>query len=335
MKSLKLLACALVLSSCGRTPAKLGIDQALASYASTKDGIRLADGRLLNFVCMGRGLPTVILTAGLGDFSGWAWSSVQPAIARTTKVCAWDRPGFGMSDGSAVPQNASTTTGDLEAALATGKIPGPYVMVSHSLGSYESLLFADRHPEQVAGMVLIEPSSPGDVGTDDEANPVIKKLRNCAAQIRSGKLGPGSDDPDRCVSYPLVFPPVLSSAFKNKALANPLQYESQASFGANIARSSRLAVNANRNYGAMPLVVLSAVWKQPWLLTLVPQALRKRIVASHARNGRGHQALAALSTRGVHQRIPDTNHYLQKTQPKVVVDAVATVVAEARSTHPR
>ena len=114
-------------------------------YASAEDAVTLPDGRQLAFVCMGEGSPTVILTGG-GGSNSFSWIAVQPAMAKTTRVCAWDRPGWGLSDGSAAPQNAATATADLEAALATGKIPGPYVLVGHSLGSYESLLFADRHP---------------------------------------------------------------------------------------------------------------------------------------------------------------------------------------------
>jgi pimeloyl-ACP methyl ester carboxylesterase len=94
------------------------VDEALAPYASVADSVKLRDGRELHFVCMGKGSPTVILTAGMGDFAGIAWSAVQPAMARITRVCAWDRPGFGLSDGDPVKQTVSTTTADLEAALA-------------------------------------------------------------------------------------------------------------------------------------------------------------------------------------------------------------------------
>ena len=133
------------------------VDETLAPYASTADSVTLADGRKIHFVCMGRGSPTVILTAGLGDWSS-SWSTVQASIAKTTRACAGDRPGFGLSDAGSQPQNSATTTADLEAALAQGSILGPYVLVGHSLGSLESLLYADRHPNLVVGMVLVDPT---------------------------------------------------------------------------------------------------------------------------------------------------------------------------------
>ena len=111
-------------ASAQQAPLAPPVAEQLAPYASTADSVKLPDGRELHFVCMGHGAPTVILTAGLGDPAMTAWSTIQPDMARMTRVCAWDRPGFGLSDGTAAPVTVATTTADLEAALATGKIPG-------------------------------------------------------------------------------------------------------------------------------------------------------------------------------------------------------------------
>ena len=334
------LASVMLLTGCWRSG--VPVDNAMEPYASDRGAVRLPDGRLLNIVCMGRGSPTVILTAGLGDFTGWAWSAVQAGMAKSTRVCAWDRPGFGLSDGSPAPQTVATTVADLEAALAIGEIDGPYVMVGHSLGAYETLLFTDRHRDEVAGMVLIDPSfpgqfsaeqaepqSPGRSDTDTEADPTAH-LRKCAANIRSGELDHDTPDPDKCLAFPLVIPPVMSEALREKTLGNPLQYETQASFNSSGPESSRLVVDPNRDYGAMPLTVLSALW-EPRIPRVILKVLSPELAPDHERIDRGHQALAALSTNGVHQRVPDTGHYIQKDQPRVVIDAVEKVVREVRT----
>ncbi|WP_404714319.1 alpha/beta fold hydrolase [Sphingomonas sp. MMS24-J13] len=92
---------------------------------------------------MGKGSPTVILTAGGNSWSG-EWSRVQPAVARITRVCSWDRPGFGLSDGTIAKPTVATTTSDLERGLAAIGLSRPFIMVGQSLGAYETLLFADR-----------------------------------------------------------------------------------------------------------------------------------------------------------------------------------------------
>jgi pimeloyl-ACP methyl ester carboxylesterase len=213
-------------------------------------------------------------------------------------------------------------------------------MVGHSLGAYESLMFTDRHRDEVAGMVLIDPTFPGQfsaklaepqsAGRSDTEADRTAHLRRCAANIRSGELDHDTSDPDKCLAFPLVIPPVMSEALKEKTLGNPLQYETQASFNSSGPESSRLLVDPSRDYGAMPLTVLSALW-EPRIPRFILKVLSPELAPEHERIDRGHQALAALAMNGVHQTVPDTGHYVQKDQPQVVIDAVAAVVAEARA----
>jgi pimeloyl-ACP methyl ester carboxylesterase len=316
------------------------VDESLIRYASTKDNVRLADGRELHFVCMGQGSPTVILTAGLGDDAS-AWGTVQPAMAKMTRVCAWDRPGFALSDGSAQEQTVRTTAADLEAALAaSGTIKGPYVLVSHSLGSYETLLFADHNPGAVAGMLLIDPSFPDQTAVAQKLLPgsmaadtkrrtdAIALLRKCAAALRSRTIRPGGADPDHCFAYPPFFPPALRAALDAK-ITNPVQYETLASFMANADGAGSLVVNADRNYGDKPMIVLTATKVNSFPgITDVQKAEQAAFAVEW---NRAHDALAALSSRGVNARVPGAGHYIHRDKPQVVLDALAAVIAEARA----
>jgi pimeloyl-ACP methyl ester carboxylesterase len=135
------------------------IDPQLRPYSQPDLLVDVGKGRHIHLFCKGSGGPTVILTAGLGNWSE-VWRKVQPSIALKTKVCAWDRAGYGYSSPSSEPQDVLHTTADLERALKAARIPGPYVLVGHSLGGYESLVFADHHPKEVVGMVLVDPSIP-------------------------------------------------------------------------------------------------------------------------------------------------------------------------------
>jgi pimeloyl-ACP methyl ester carboxylesterase len=319
------------------------VDQALLPYAGSADSVKLPDGRMLHFVCMGKGSPTVILTPGLGNAAFEAWSNIQSDMARITRVCSWDRPGWGLSDGSAAPVNVETTTADLEAALVSGSIPGPYLMVGHSAGSYESLLFTDRHPDKVVGMVLVDPSvpdqdalareaMPSQATTSDPAkSPLVLILSKCAEEIRKGLAKAGGPDPDHCFDYPSSWPAALRQALAAK-VSNPLQYETMVSFLTSAAANSRTVVNSARNYRAMPLVLLSAtVQHDPPGLSDAQKAETARFNAVF---GQKHDELAALSSRGVNARVPGANHFIQLTKPQVVLDALAEVISEARGSKP-
>src|SRR5919108_2058295 len=118
------------------TPAPAtGEDQRLLPYVDPGQLIDIG-GRKINLHCTGAGGPTVILIAGSASWSP-IWYKVQPGIAQQTRVCGFDRAGYGFSDPAPRPQILSDVVEDLHAALKAGPIPGPYVLVGHSLGGVE------------------------------------------------------------------------------------------------------------------------------------------------------------------------------------------------------
>ena len=112
-------------------------------------------GYRLHIHCVGEGSPTVVLDAGLGGFS-LDWSLVQPELAATTRVCAYDRAGYGWSDPSPDARTPSQIADELHTLLVNAGIQGPYVLVGHSAAGKHVRLFANRYPQAVVGMVLVD-----------------------------------------------------------------------------------------------------------------------------------------------------------------------------------
>jgi pimeloyl-ACP methyl ester carboxylesterase len=112
-------------------------------------------GRGLHLNCTGSGSPTVVLESGLGETEAY-WGWISPAVARDTRVCAYDRAGRGWSDPVSLPEDGVAVATDLHTLLDRAHIPGPFVLVGHSSGAQYVRIFAGRYPEQVAGMVLLD-----------------------------------------------------------------------------------------------------------------------------------------------------------------------------------
>ena len=130
-------------------------------------------GRSLYLECRGEGSPTVILVAGYRD-RGDSWSTdllqpdsdrtmVRPGVATFTRVCAYDRPGTVLDEGTGSrsdpvpqPQTGADAVADLRALLGAAAIPGPYVLVGHSYGGLVVRLYTSTYPADVVGLVLVD-----------------------------------------------------------------------------------------------------------------------------------------------------------------------------------
>ena len=114
----------------------------------------------LHISCMGQGSPTVILESG-APATSIEWSAwVQPEVAKVTRVCAYDRAGLGWSEAGPGPRGAEQITSELHTLLQNAGIEGPYVLVGHSVGGHHVRVYADRYPDEVAGMVLVDATHP-------------------------------------------------------------------------------------------------------------------------------------------------------------------------------
>jgi len=119
----------------------------------------LVNGKRIHLNCMGAGSPTIVLDSGLG-WDSLEWGGVQPELAKSTRVCSYDRPGFGLSEAQQGPRDAVHISGELHALLGAAGVKGPIVLMGHSIAGMYIRAYATRYPEQVAGLVFIDSSTP-------------------------------------------------------------------------------------------------------------------------------------------------------------------------------
>jgi pimeloyl-ACP methyl ester carboxylesterase len=158
-------------------------------------------GYQLHLDCRGSGNPTVVLLNGLGETSGW-WERITPVLATDTRVCAYDRAGQGWSDDAPRPNDAARTVEDLHTLLARAAENGPFVLAGHSIGGTYALTYAARYPEQVAGMVLLDSSSPYQTTLVSGFTASYELSRRAVALLPSvARLGLGRLAPASAISH--------------------------------------------------------------------------------------------------------------------------------------
>jgi pimeloyl-ACP methyl ester carboxylesterase len=279
------------------------------------------DGYKLHIHCVSEGSPTVILEGGSPLISSdWAW--VQPEVAKTTPVCAYDRAGLAWSEASPHPRNGMTIAAELHTLLQRVNIPGPYVLAGHSFGGLYVRVFAAQYPTEVAGMVLVDASHP-DQWTRLPDGPTA--YSSTAHMLRLLSVLTPFGIP-RLIAVPPVDPdlPAAQQA-ELEAVARTTQH-------AVAARDEFLAtpvtdeqVLASTTFGARPLVVLTAPDLGP-------------ATAAEQQSWRTMQdELAGLSSNSLHRDVDGANHTSlvhDHRHAQVTSNAIRQVVDAARTGQP-
>jgi pimeloyl-ACP methyl ester carboxylesterase len=307
-------------------PVAATIDHTLDGYASAAQRVDLGGGRSLNLRCTGSGAPTVLLDAGQG-MTSMSWRKVQPLLATKRRVCSYDRAGLGFSDAGPMPRTAPAEAADLHALVQAAKLPTPLVLVGHSMASYIVRLYAAAHPDDVAGLVLVDPvaetlaaDAPAVVAFEAKLGAENNAFgQHCLELAERGDLARGAAGSDGCVHprYP-GFSDALNASIRQRDL-DPTYWRTalseRASDAANIA-----AVKAAKLPPAIPLVVLDADGTNDWM---PPEQRALADKAYHL----AHAKLASSTPNGRLVPVAHSSHNMQEDQPQAIVDAVLALGA--------
>ena len=270
-------------------------------------------GYRLHINCTGTGSPTVVIEAGLGDWST-GWGFVQPEVAKTTRVCTYDRAGWGWSDTGPLPRDAAQFAKELHTLLQNANIPGPYVMVGHSLGGLGVRVFVHDYASEIAGVVLIDSMSPRPftqppLAAQSQTDAQSQPFSIPAMLARFGIV--------RLLARPLGLIPYVPpdekayfSRFVRTQNAQTLTNESQ---GMPAAGAEASAV---KTFGDLPLIVLTAKlnnlpgWQQ-WQTELLQLSSNSQ------------------------QLFAESDHNIQIEEPEAAISAIIQMVRQVRETATR
>ena len=285
------------------------------------------DGVVLHVVVTGSG-PTVLLDSGLGGCSD-EWHLVAAELERTCTVVRYDRPGFGWSpaaDGRGPEAVARRIRGLLDAL----GLPGPAVLVGHSMGGLHVRLTASLYPDAVAALVLVDPSHEdmldGDVPA--AARVVERVLKAFAAaspfgvarvggrlygKVVAGQARREPDEETRAMSRRQTLLTLCSVrgmravATEMVAVAEDLQEVRE--------------LTATHPVPPLPLIVISAAAEPRTDAERQAQQTMRELHAKHA----------ALSPQGRQVLAERSGHLVVLDEPELVAECVRGVLAEVTS----
>jgi len=296
-----------------------------AAFAASADDTILAKqvdvggGRVLYLTCSGParpGRPTFILISGYHDSSDpWTQKdvlsllpqatgpSVLPGLARTDRVCAYDRPGTlryidglpltNRSTPVAQPRTVEELVAELKALLTAAQMPGPYVLVCHSLGGLIGLFFAQIFPQDVRGIVFVDAFSP-------------------TIPMKMGRLWP-------------LYLSVLNPSPERQPIASLKQAMSETvEMDISIEQVKRAP-----SLRSMPLAVLTKT--EPFRISpgSLPPGLTLSDIDNSYNSAQGYLVDLAPTTPQVFAT--GSEHYIQLSQPDLVINAARLVIDRATS----
>jgi pimeloyl-ACP methyl ester carboxylesterase len=249
----------------------------------------------------GKGAPAVVIDVGLGDRAEH-WGAIQTRLAGDTLVCVYDRAGYGRSDPGPLPRDSGRVAREIKAMLEAAHIPGPYVLVGHSLGGLNVQVFADLYPDEVAGLVLLDP-------------PPLSWIRGaCYPDLRATadrmtqEWKATADRYDR------------SSEARERSQAahlRTLASEHDEMFGASGALAAGIS-----SFGDVPVIVIASGRPNPMFGDVA--AAYQTYWAEQSRR------LAEKSSRGRFVLAEESSHNLYADAPELVVEAIRSAVIAAR-----
>ncbi len=281
--------------------------------------------------------PTVILEAGLGDFSV-EWSLVQPGVAKFARVCSYDRAGDGWSELGPHPRTLRQIVYELHTLLDKAGVKPPLVLVGHSYGGWLVRLYASTYPTDVAGMVLVE------AGAD---NPW--RMMPDGKLVRSSDLAKAEQIPAVKVSNPLRvsdIPPTALSQMKagaqslaknpNEPPRDKLPPEAQRMRAWALARVEHIAAGFNPVEHEELAGLRAERAKSQYPLGDIPLIVLTRGIAEENSKAledehrQAHASVAAMSRQGKLIIAERSGHHIQLEEPELVIKAIRDVVMAAR-----
>ena len=239
------------------------------------------------------------------------WDRLLPELARVSRVCAYDRAGIGYSEPGPTPRDSRRIAQELHQLLGRAGVAPPYVLVGHSFGGYNVRLFAALHRDEVAGMVLVDATHEDiwDRYTPEMREQMVRATDAFGAAAQLGEQG-------------LALPPIVPN-LPVAVASRPAWYRTLYEEGRTARASAEELRGADRRLD-VPLVVVTAGRSEGG-------GVSRRGAAQMRETWRElQQDLARLSPQGEQVVAARSGHYVMRSEPRIVIDAVRRVVEAVR-----
>jgi pimeloyl-ACP methyl ester carboxylesterase len=290
-------------------------------------------GYEMHLQCTGdrdEGAPLVVLEGGIGA-PGFMWVYVQEGISERARVCSYDRAGYGWSTENRNDERTADRLADeLHEVLGSGGEAPPYLLVGHSFGSVIGRIYTDRYPDEVAGLIWVDPRHedffermPPEYLQIDQRNLRNARLLRVITPMGITRVLGRLAMLDAFESYLAPLPDDLEAAGWARIIYNPAHWET--SLAEREASEASYAMVRQTNLpDDLPLVVITArqgvdAWRPAGY---APDENARQIWMDMQREQ------SELTDQGEWVVIEDSGHYVYFDAPEAITDAVIEMMGK-------
>ena len=280
----------------------------------------------LHLYTKGEGSSTIIMDHSLGGIEGYL---LIEELAKLTRVCIYDRAGYGWSDHSPTPRTSHHIVMELDALLTAAAIEPPYILVGDSFGTYNVRLYAHRFPEKVSGMVLTDGLHEAGMLAMPFALKALKLffISGFWMSIAGSILGI-IRLLNVCRIFELLKPelrqfPQTARTWVKRSFCRPKHWITMSREMVNLEASAH-QVSEAKELGSLPIVSIKAAsfFKPSFWTLFMPLGSANQL------RDRMHEELCRLSTNCLRVEAHESGHFVWTDQPDIIVDAVKRVLAQ-------
>lgn len=295
------------------TPALLALVLLAADPAPTGKLVDIG-GRKLHVDCRGSGQKTIVLLNGLPRYS-FDWALIQPAVAKFTRVCTYDRAGDAWSDPRPAGYDVNVMLDDLDKVLTHISPSKPVILAGHSFGGVLARTYAHKKPERVVSLMLIDSQH-----HNWSSIPIGNERKRMSELTREQAQLVADTAKEKFVAPKKVEAKIQPPFDKLPANVQPIHlWQMNRVMDGVTASDVELAIMTqwilysglrDVTFGDLPLIVLTKPEPEPWV--------------------RSQKDIAALSQKGRIIVVPNTGHDIELDNPQAIIDALKESVQPAK-----
>ncbi|MBX0320351.1 MULTISPECIES: alpha/beta fold hydrolase [Shouchella] len=271
------------------------------------------DGQQMHMYKQGEGDITIVLASGHGTENPYVdFYPLHENLSKQARVVIYDRFGYGWSDQTSVPRDIDTITQELSNSLRESGEKGPYLFVAHSIASLEAIRFAQTHPDEVVGIVLLDAGNPTFYETYNTPSKTMQKfmqtlktsgalrvlshVQSVAETLLVPEEGYGQDIPEPLKEMQLA---MLLKNFSNDTVIDEMMH----------LQSNAKKVVDGGHLGDLPLIWFTAGSNQ-------------QVIEGWAES---QEELAEWSTNHKQIILDNAGHYVHHHEPELIIEEISSL----------